>query len=614
MKSRTVLAFIVATMTGLAAVSALTPMSNAASGTGVYAAWSLDTPPSQGQATFAGTIFPEVTLTSKDSNISVARSATLTGLTSFGAVYGTSRGETYLTSGLASGKSEGVLTFTFATPPVPGTWGFVVGDVDAEDIKVSAKDANGNPVDVREWEFIPFNYANESDQPAWTLESERILGNGSDTSGASMWVTPTSRVSSVTLTQVRLSGFPQYQLWIAADVLTAVQVAPPTTPDSVCTATDTNLVNGDFELPFIPATSYRQIEQRDVPGWDTTATDRKIEIWSSGFSGVVASEGKQFAELNATQPSELYQVVDTVPGELLTWSLLHRARAAGATGDTMSVNIGLQGATPNASYTFTDGLSAGWVRHTGAYPVPDGQTRTRFGFESGPTASGSRSVGNFLDDIYFTTTECIPQQAAEGSVVSPSPSVSPSVSPSPSASGDPGVPTVITVTDLPDAPAGSTITSVEDPANGKAVVLDGTVIFTPDPGFRGTEKITVIIVTPNGQTDDVTVEVVVGKTQVVTTNWQPPKKLVLGTNKFAPVKLVTNAKQSAQVTASCSPLLRVAKMDGSGGPRCVVTVNSQGTFIEIEADEPIGVEILVRAPRKGEYGPLRQTYFFRVSA
>jgi hypothetical protein len=43
-------------------------------------------------------------------------------------------------------------------------------------------------------------------------------------------------------------------------------------------------------------------------------------------------------------------------------------------------------------------------------------------------------------------------------------------------------------------------------------------------------------------------------------------------------------------------------------------VNSQGTFIEIEADEPIGVEILVRAPRKGEYGPLRQTYFFRVSA
>ena len=109
-------------------------------------------------------------------------------------------------------------------------------------------------------------------------------------------------------------------------------------------------------------------------------------------------------------------------------------------------------------------------------------------------------------------------------------------------------------------------------------------------------------------------EVVVGKTQVVTTNWQPPKKLVLGTNKFAPVKLVTNAKQSAQVTASCSPLLRVAKMDGSGGPRCVVTVNSQGTFIEIEADEPIGVEILVRAPRKGEYGPLRQTYFFRVSA
>lgn len=248
-----------------------------------------------------------------------------------------------------------------------------------------------------------------------------------------MWVRPTSDdIASITLTQIRTSGFPQYQLWVAADVLTEADVAEPEANDNVCTVTDTALVNGDFELPIIPARSFRQPNQRDVPGWNTTATDGKIEIWSTGFQGVVAQDGNQFAELNATQPSELYQSVDTVPGETLTWSLLHRARGSAAVGDTMSVNIGPEGGESNATYTFTDALSAGWVRHTGEYTVPDGQTVTRFGFESGSTASGSRSIGNFLDDIYFTTTECLPAEKKEGNTVEPE--TSPSASPSPEVS------------------------------------------------------------------------------------------------------------------------------------------------------------------------------------
>jgi hypothetical protein len=68
-----------------------------------------------------------------------------------------------------------------------------------------------------------------------------------------------------------------------------------------------------------------------VPGWTTTASDALIEIWSSGFNGVASPDGEQFAELNATQDSELYQDVATVPGQKLTWSLYHRARGAGAT-------------------------------------------------------------------------------------------------------------------------------------------------------------------------------------------------------------------------------------------------------------------------------------------
>ena len=180
------------------------------------------------------------------------------------------------------------------------------------------------------------------------------------------------------------------------------------------------------------------------------------------------------------------------------------------------------------------------------------------------------------------------------------------------ATTEPDEPTEITVTDLPDVPPGSRITDVEKPDNGEAVVRDGRVIFTPDPDFRGTEKITLIVVTPSGEKDEVTVDVVVGKVQVITTDWQPPKKLVVGSTAFSPSKLVTNAKQAAKVSASCALLLRSAPMDGTGGPRCAVVVTAKGTFIEIEADVPVGVEVLVRAPKKGDYGPLKERYFFRV--
>ncbi|MCF8530208.1 MAG: hypothetical protein K9G69_02810, partial [Candidatus Nanopelagicales bacterium] len=367
---RTPLALLAVIATTAAATVALMPLSNAADGTGVYAAWTAGTPTTQGSASLTGTVFPDIEYTSTNSSIGVAKSATLTGTTPFGAHFGTSRGQQYLTSGVASGKAEGSLTLTFDESPIPQTWGIALGDVDAEDITLSATDTNGDPVDVRGWLFEAFNYAGEEDVPTWTQETERILGNGSDTAGASMWITPTTEVASITFTQIKLSGFPQYQLWIAADILTEADVAELAGPDSLCTATDTDLVNGSFEYPAIPAKAFRLLDQRDVPGWQTSASDRKIEIWSTGYAGVVAQEGNQFAELNATQPSELFQVVETVPGETLTWSLLHRARGAAAIGDTMSVNIGAESAEANAVYTFTDALSAGWVRHTGSYTVP----------------------------------------------------------------------------------------------------------------------------------------------------------------------------------------------------------------------------------------------------
>lgn len=164
------------------------------------------------------------------------------------------------------------------------------------------------------------------------------------------------------------------------------------------------LTNGGFESPAIPNATYRMLAESAVPGWGTNDSQKQIEIWSSGFQGVPAGAGRQFAELNANSASMLFQDVATTPGQTLAWSLKHRGRSG---TDVMRVVIGPPSGTlvqngPNLS----DGNTA-WGSHTGSYTVPAGQTTTRFGFEAVSSAGGNASVGNFLDDITFGTGPCL---------------------------------------------------------------------------------------------------------------------------------------------------------------------------------------------------------------
>lgn len=163
------------------------------------------------------------------------------------------------------------------------------------------------------------------------------------------------------------------------------------------------LANGSFEDPpvagveILPDASQTQAPKR-VPGWLTTASDRKIELWHSGFQGVPAAEGAQFAELNANEVSTLYQDLPTTPGTKLYWRLYHRGRQG---DDTMALDIGAPGST-SEQRRFTDGNTA-WGYYTGTYTVPAGQTLTRFAFRSISAAGGNRGIGNFLDGIFFGT-------------------------------------------------------------------------------------------------------------------------------------------------------------------------------------------------------------------
>ncbi len=164
-----------------------------------------------------------------------------------------------------------------------------------------------------------------------------------------------------------------------------------------------SLINGSFEEPVLTGSAGWQLfpdasqqQANSVPGWLTTATDHKIEIWKSGFNGVPSDEGQQHAELNANQVSTLYQDVPTTPSMKLYWRLAHRGRAG---QDTMALDIGAPGATVEQR-RMTDGNTA-WGHYEGTYTVPADQTTTRFAFRSISAAGGNQGIGNFLDSIFF---------------------------------------------------------------------------------------------------------------------------------------------------------------------------------------------------------------------
>lgn len=162
-----------------------------------------------------------------------------------------------------------------------------------------------------------------------------------------------------------------------------------------------SLINGGFETPLYSGTVVNFPDQSLVPGWFTTSSDPKIEIWSNSFNGVPAYEATQHAEINYVENSALYQDVQTTPGDNMLWYFAHRGRAG---VDVMDLKIGPTNA-PVSQGNFTTGNMA-WSFYSGNYIIPGGQTTTRFQYEAISTFSGQPAVGNFLDNVGFIPTEC----------------------------------------------------------------------------------------------------------------------------------------------------------------------------------------------------------------
>ncbi|ROS52759.1 carboxypeptidase-like regulatory domain-containing protein [Frigoribacterium sp. PhB24] len=192
--------------------------------------------------------FPQATFTSTSRQATIpSGSSTWQGTgTPVGAEYDSSRGRPYLNlrptqdSPTAAAASATTYTFDRATPT--SDWSFVLGDVDADQVTVSATDAAGAAVPVGALGFqSTYNYcrtaaggpspscdaAGSRDVPTWNATTGVLTGNAAaaDTEGAAAWFSPSVPLSTLTFTYQQRSGFPVYQTWFVTKTFTASGVA-----------------------------------------------------------------------------------------------------------------------------------------------------------------------------------------------------------------------------------------------------------------------------------------------------------------------------------------------------------------------------------------------------
>ena len=173
-----------------------------------------------------------------------------------------------------------------------------------------------------------------------------------------------------------------------------------------------DFTNPSYEQPDLDilcsatGNGFRQLDADAMPGWQTTHSlyspgtscggptpYRAIEVWESGFNGVASFDGDQHVELNANEPSRIYQEACVLANETVAYSYYHRARTSGIEisravlyddSGTVLIDSG-----PDDAETAADG----WVFHSGSLTNNSVNGIRQFGFIS----VNPGSLGNFLD-------------------------------------------------------------------------------------------------------------------------------------------------------------------------------------------------------------------------
>lgn len=182
------------------------------------------------------------------------------------------------------------------------------------------------------------------------------------------------------------------------------------TMPSVCLAQ--RVQNGDFSKPQNKTAATVEYPTA-VPGWKTTDSKGRFEIWGAGFndsySGRIydAPPGtaiKQFAEVAAYEHSTLSQVVTGIPDQSqYGFSFWHRGRHKSETEeDTIEVTVKEGNKVIWKKRYFATATK--WLQHTEKVGTKNGTGDLTLSFESINTASGNQAAGNLLADIKLDAT------------------------------------------------------------------------------------------------------------------------------------------------------------------------------------------------------------------
>lgn len=203
--------------------------------------------------------------------------------TPVGAKYGSSAGQPYLNlrPRADNASSPSTTTYSFATATPSAGWAFVLGDIDADAVRIQAVGPSGQALTAAELGFQGgFNYCapgvtgkpsctgSATDVPTWDPATLTLTGNAAaaDTNGSAAWFEPAAPISSLSFVFTRRAGFPVYQTWfasIARDV-TGTVTDPGATPQAgvpvsltdangAVVATTTTLPDGTYAFPGVVA-------------------------------------------------------------------------------------------------------------------------------------------------------------------------------------------------------------------------------------------------------------------------------------------------------------------------------------------------------------------------
>lgn len=276
-----------------------------------------------------------------------------------GVVYGSSQNQAYLNLRPASDSaaSPSVTTYTFARPTPTAGWSFILGDIDADEVTVSATTADGSAVPVAALGFArAFNYCDASprlsscsgvgapyDLPSWDPGTATLTGNSgaSDTTGAAGWFSPTVPIKTLTFSYRGRSGVPVYQTWFATQTRSVAGTV--TAGGSGLAGVTVEIVDGDGAVVGTVTTGADGTYSRDglapgaytvrvvtPDGYAPVGSSRRTADLSAGDATTVDFALAQVADLSVIKKLDTDPVV---AGEPITYTLTAtNAGPADATG------------------------------------------------------------------------------------------------------------------------------------------------------------------------------------------------------------------------------------------------------------------------------------------